>query len=121
MSAMRFAWVGCHAEGVPAFVALMDAGAPIHGVVTLTSERRTRRSAATDYRPLCERFGLPLYEVADINGDDGLAALRALNPDVVFVIGWSQIVRAAALHTARVGMVGTHASLLPRHRGSAPQ
>jgi len=36
------------------------------------------------------------------------------------VIGWSQIVRPAALRLARIGMIGAHASYLPRYRGSAP-
>lgn len=120
MKPLRFAWVGFHAEGGPAFEALMQAGAPIHGVITLTPERRARRSGAIDYAPRCARFGVPLYEIADINGDEGLAALRALDPDIVFVIGWSQIVRPPALRIARIGMIGAHASRLPRYRGSAP-
>src|SRR5205085_9685453 len=36
MKPLRFAWVGFHTEGGPAFEALMQAGAPIHGVITLT-------------------------------------------------------------------------------------
>src|SRR5205807_1991924 len=95
MKPLRFAWVGFHAEGGPAFEALMQAGAPIHGVITLTPERRARRSGAIDYGPLCARYGVPLHEVADINGPDGLAALGALPPDVPFVIGCGPIVRAA--------------------------
>ena len=120
MTELRFAWIGSHVEGLPALVALMTEGAPIRGVVTLASDQRARRSAAIDYRPVCERFHLPLHEVADINGDDGLAALRALAPDIGFVIGWSQIVRPPALRLARSGMIGAHASLLPHDRGSAP-
>src|ERR1051325_5949974 len=120
MKPLRFAWVGFHAEGGPAFEALMQAGAPIHGVITLTPELRARRSGAIDYGPLCARFGVPLYEIADINGPDGLAALGAIQPDVAFVIGWSQIARPPALRLARIGMIGAHASHLPRYRGSAP-
>src|SRR5439155_2119559 len=120
MKPLRFAWVGFHAEGGPAFEALMQAGAPIYGVITLTPERRARRSGAIDYGPLCARYGVPLYEITDINGPDGLAALAAIQPDVAFVIGWSQIVRPPALGLARMGMIGAHASHLPRYRGSAP-
>jgi len=120
MKPLRFAWVGFHAEGGPAFEALMQAGAPIHGVITLTPERRARRSGAIDYAPLCARYGVPLHEIVDINGPDGLAALGAIRPDVAFVIGWSQIVRPPALRMARIGMIGAHASPLPRYRGSAP-
>lgn len=120
MTALRLAWVGCHAEGELALEALLQAGAPITGVVTLTAERRARRAAAFDYGPLARRFGVPLYEVADLNGPDGLAVLDQLRPDVAFVIGWHQILRPATLARARIGMIGAHASLLPRNRGSAP-
>ena len=32
---LRFAWIGFHAEGLAALGALLDAGAPIQGVLTL--------------------------------------------------------------------------------------
>jgi methionyl-tRNA formyltransferase len=120
MMPLRCAWVGCHAEGALACAALLEAGAPITGVVTLTAERRAHRAAAIDYGPLARRYGVPLYEVADVNGPDGLAALDRLRPDIAFVIGWNQILGPEALARARIGMIGAHASLLPRNRGSAP-
>jgi methionyl-tRNA formyltransferase len=117
---MRFAWVGFHTEGIPALEALLAAGAPIEAVLTLTPELAAKRSSSSDYRPTCERYRVPLHFVPDINGPLAQTILRNLAPDVVFVIGWHQIVRAETLHLARVGMVGAHASLLPHNRGSAP-
>src|SRR5437879_13721611 len=81
MKPLRFAWVGFHAEGGPAFEALMQAGAPIHGVITLTPERRARRPGAMDYGPPCARYGVPPHEIVAINAPRGLAALGALPPD----------------------------------------
>ena len=117
---MRFGWVGCHAEGLPALEALLDAGTPISGLVTLRPELAARRSGAVDYAPLAARHHVPLYRVGNINDADGHEALRALDADIVFVIGWSQILHAPALRLARSGMIGAHASLLPHNRGSAP-
>ena len=117
---MRFGWVGCHAEGLPALEALLDAGTPISGLVTLRPELAARRSGAVDYAPLAARHHVPLYRVGNINDADGHEALRALDADIVFVIGWSQILHAPALRLARTGMIGAHASLLPHNRGSAP-
>ncbi len=117
---MRFGWVGVHEEGLPAIEGLLESGAPIVAAVTLTPPLAARRSAATDYGPMCRRFQVPLYEVASINDDEALDLLRGLALDVLFVIGWSQILRPPALATARTGVIGAHASLLPRHRGSAP-
>src|SRR2546421_569407 len=117
---MRFGWVGCHAEGHPALEALLDAGAPLTGVVTLRPELAARRSGAVDYAPLAARHHVPLYRVGNINDPDGHEALRALDADIVFVIGWSQILHPPTLRLARSGMIGAHASLLPHNRGSAP-
>jgi methionyl-tRNA formyltransferase len=117
---MRMAWLGLHAEGVAALEALLLAGAPINGVLTLTPELAAKRSGAADYAPLCQRFGVPLHYIADVNGPDAVRLLADLAPDLVFVIGWHQIVRPAALGIAKFGMIGAHASLLPRNRGSAP-
>ena len=116
---MRFAWVGVHAEGLPALEALLVAGVPMAGVLTLRPDLAARRSGAADYRPLCQAHGVPLYYVANINDPGSVAILRELAPDVVFVIGWHQVVRAPALQLATMGMIGAHASLQPRYR-SAP-
>src|SRR2546430_14340100 len=94
---MRFGWVGCHAEGHPALEALLDAGAPLTGVVTLRPELAARRSGAVAYAPLAARHHVPLYRVGNINDPDGHEALRALAADIVFVIGRSQILHPPTL------------------------
>jgi methionyl-tRNA formyltransferase len=47
-------------------------------------------------------------------------ALREFAPDVVFVVGWSQLVPASMLSVARVANVGFHPTRLPKGRGRAP-
>lgn len=116
----RYAWIGAHAEGLLALDALLDAGAPIDTVLTLTPERAARRSGTADYRPVCARHGVPLIPIADVNAPDTVQRLQALDLDLLFVIGWGQILRPPVLRAARDGAIGAHASLLPANRGSAP-
>src|SRR5438874_1198445 len=117
---MRFGWVGFHLEGIPALQGVIEAGVPIQAVFTLRPDVAATRSGAADYRSLCQRFGVPLHEIVHINDAASRELLKNLALDVVFVIGWSQILAPETLRTARVGMIGAHASLLPRNRGSAP-
>jgi methionyl-tRNA formyltransferase len=117
---VRIGWIGFHEEGLLALRALVERGFPVMGAVTLTPVAAGRRSGVGDYQALCRELGVRLFEVDDINGPAGLAALRELDLDLAFVIGWSQLVRAEALALARRGMIGAHASLLPRNRGRAP-
>lgn len=120
ISTIRIGWIGFHMEGLIALRSLLERGYSIEAVITLAPEQAAKRSGLADYGELCTAFEVPLYEVDNINNDESRSLLKKLSLDIVFVIGWSQIVRPEALALARIGMIGTHASLLPFNRGRAP-
>jgi methionyl-tRNA formyltransferase len=119
---MRVGWIGFHVEGIPALRALVECGVTVEAVITLGQEAAARRSGngSAQYRALCQRFGVRLHEVESINDAGSIELLRALDLDLAFVIGWTELLRPAVLSLARGGMIGAHASLLPRDRGRAP-
>jgi methionyl-tRNA formyltransferase len=119
---MRVGWIGFHVEGLSALRALVECGVAIEAVITLGQEAAARRSGSgnAQYRALCQRLGLHLHEVESINDAASIELLQALDLDLAFVIGWTELLRPPVLSLARVGMIGAHASLLPRDRGRAP-
>jgi len=117
---MRIGWVGFHIEGLLALRGLLERGFPLEAVITLKPDLAAKRSGAADYGVLCRQFGVPLYEIANINDDESLSLLKKISLDLAFVIGWTQIIRPEALNLVKVGMIGAHASLLPHNRGRAP-
>jgi len=117
---VKFAWVGFHAEGLAALQALLAAGAPIAAVLTLKPELAAKRSGGVDYTPVCSQYKVPLHLISGINEPEAEQILKELAPDVIFVIGWHQIVRPPVMKLARLGLIGAHASYLPHNRGSAP-
>lgn len=117
---MRFAWVGFHPQGLPALDALLDAGAPIRSVFTLRPDLAAARHGGGDYVAVCERHGVPLDYVSHIDAPATVDLLRRLDLDVLFVIGWPQVARGPVLRTARLGVIGSHLSLLPHNRGGSP-
>lgn len=64
--------------------------------------------------------GLSYVEYEDLNAPATVAAVAGLNPDVVYVLGTSQIVKAPLLETARLGVIGGHMASLPQNRGCSP-
>jgi methionyl-tRNA formyltransferase len=117
---VKIGWIGFHFEGIMALETLLTEGVPLEGVITLEPAAAAKRSGAADYTALCERYHVPCFQVKNINDDSSVQLLKRLSLDIAFVIGWSQIVRPAALASCRIGMIGAHASMLPRNRGSAP-
>ena len=63
---------------------------------------------------------LPVLQPERIKGDEAVAQVRALAPDVIVVMAYGQILPRSVLEIPRVACLNLHASLLPRHRGAAP-
>ena len=117
---MRTVWVSFDTIGRDCLEAAADAGAEIVGVVTLPGPMEPSRSGQCAFDGLAERLGATLLETRDINAPDTLNAVRKLEPQLIFVVGWSQLVHDSFIAIAREGVFGMHPTLLPRHRGRAP-
>jgi methionyl-tRNA formyltransferase len=63
---------------------------------------------------------LPVLEPKSLRTPETLAELRALQPDVIIVAAFGQILPVSALELPPFGCLNVHASLLPRWRGAAP-
>lgn len=117
---MRTVWVSFDTIGRDCLEAAAQAGAEIVGVVTLPGPIDPNRSGQCAFDDVAVRVGAAVHETRDVNSDDTVAFVRALDPDLVFVVGWSQLVRQPFIELASEGVFGMHPTLLPRHRGRAP-
>jgi methionyl-tRNA formyltransferase len=86
-------------------------------VYTLKSELACKISDYEDPAALCQKHGVLLKHIKNIN--DHLQEIRNLEPDFIFVIGWSQLLSEELLKTPRFGCIGFHPALLPKNRGRA--
>ena len=49
-----------------------------------------------------------------------MEVLKELNPDIIVVAAFGQIIPKAILELPEFGCINIHASLLPKYRGAAP-
>ena len=117
---MRTVWVSFDTIGRDCLEAAAEAGAEIVGVVTLPGPSDPNRSGQCAFDDIASRLDAALIETRDINSLETLNAIRKLEPELVFVVGWSQLVHDPFVALAREGVFGMHPTLLPRHRGRAP-
>jgi len=117
---MRTVWVSFDTIGRDCLEAAAEAGAEIVGIVTLPGPLDPDRSGQCSFDEVSTRHGAALVEARDVNAPDTVNALRKLEPELVFVVGWSQLVHDPFIAIARHGVFGMHPTLLPRHRGRAP-
>ncbi len=99
--------------------AMQDVGIPPILLATLEPQAgRKRHADYVDLASLVTSETQTLF-IENANDREFVEHVRTLNPDIVFVIGWSQIVGSELRATARHGCVGFHPSLLPSLRGRA--
>lgn len=116
---MRSALVGAVESSLTALRTLIEHEAAPRLVVSLPRGRSGRHSDHADLRPTAAAAGIPVHETVDVNDPSTLDALAAEEPDVIFVVGWSQICRSEFLGLPAQGVIGYHPSALPENRGRA--
>lgn len=111
----KLVFIGQEETGLRCLEALVRQGAPL--VATYV-----RAAGGVGIAAFEELAGsdLPVYAVEDINAATHVESIGRLQPDMIYQISWSQLLREELLAIPRHGVVGMHCSLLPRHRGRAP-
>jgi methionyl-tRNA formyltransferase len=116
---MRLVWVSFDVMGRDCLAAAAEAGAEVAAVVTLPGPIDPNRSGQCSFDEIAAELGARLVETVDVNSPETIAALREADPDLTFVVGWSQLVLDEFIGLPRHGVFGMHPTLLPRHRGRA--
>src|SRR3989442_7864230 len=118
---MRIGWVSFDVIGRSCLEeACSIPGAQIVAVVTLPGPIDPARSGQCRFDDVAARIGAQLIETNNVNSEECLEQLGRVKPEMIFVIGWSQLVREPFISLAPHGVFGMHPTLLPRHRGRAP-
>ena len=118
---MRIVFMGTPEFAVPSLKALSDAGYEIVGVFTQPDRPsgRGNRIRMSPVKQFALEKGIPVFQPVKIRLES-VDTLRELAPDLCVTAAFGQILSQAILDIPRLGTVNVHASLLPKHRGSAP-
>jgi methionyl-tRNA formyltransferase len=120
---MRVLFWGTPEFATPPLRALLGEGFDVVGVVTQPDKSvgRSRSTVhASPVKQLAESEGVPVLQPEKPRGDDFLAKITALEPDVSVVVAYGHILPRAVIDAPRRGTLNIHASLLPQLRGAGP-
>ena len=126
---MRIIFCGTPDYAVPSLKRLC-ALSPRHevvGVVSQPDKPKGRGNSKTPTPPpvvdVARALGIPndrIFQPRSINTTAVLESLRALQPDILCVVAYGNILKQEALSLGRFFPINAHASLLPKYRGAAP-
>ena len=119
---MRTVFMGTPGLAVPTLEALLQGR---HGVASVFTQPdrpagRGRKLTSSPVKKRALELRLSVEQPARIKAPEVLERLQQLDPEVIVVVGYGQILPQSILDVPRLGCVNVHASLLPKYRGAAP-
>ena len=119
---MRVVFMGTPDFSVPTLEKIIEAGHEVIGVVTQPDKAKGRGKKVL-FPPVKETalaHNLPVYQPRRARDPEFIEEMKTLNPDLMVVVAFGQILPKAILDIPKYGCINVHASLLPKYRGAAP-
>ncbi len=119
---MRIIFMGTPEFAVPSLMECVNRGYDVVGVFTQPDKPKGRGNKLTA-PPVKERAlacNIPVFQPNSIKKADIIDKIVQLNPDIIVVVAYGQILSRKILEIPKLGCINVHASLLPKYRGAAP-
>jgi methionyl-tRNA formyltransferase len=81
---------------------------------------RDLKPQSSPVKVLAQKLGLPVLQPARARDEKFLGDLRLLQPELIVVAAYGQMLPPEVLDVPRYGCLNVHTSLLPKYRGAAP-
>ena len=120
---MNVVFMGTPDFAVPALEMLVEEGHHVSAVVTQPDKPKGRgkKQSMSPVKEVALKYALPILQPERIKGNDAFFEhIQSLNPDVIVVVAFGQILPESILNMPKYGCINIHGSLLPKYRGAAP-
>ncbi|MFW6134591.1 MAG: methionyl-tRNA formyltransferase [Elusimicrobiota bacterium] len=119
---MRIIYVGTSEFGKPVLKKLISSDENILAVIT-QPDRPSGRGGKIQASPIKEvalDYGIKILQPENINHVSAIRQIKALNPDLIILVAYGQILSGEVLNIPALGCLNIHPSLLPKYKGPSP-
>ncbi len=122
MTGWRIIFMGTPEFACPTLQKLVDRGENVIAAVTQPDRPKGRgqKLAPPPVKELALQNGMQVMQPEKVRHPEFVETIRKMEPDIIVVVAFGQILPKALLDIPLHGCVNVHASLLPRYRGAAP-
>ena len=119
---MKVVFMGTPDFAVGTLEAIVGAGHEVAAVVTQPDKPKGRGGvmAMSPVKECALSHGLTVLQPLKARNPEFIEEIKAINPDVIVVVAFGQIIPSEIIHMPKFGCINVHASLLPKYRGASP-
>ena len=119
---LKAVFMGTPDFAVPCLQVMLDEEIEVAAVVTQPDKPKGRgkKLAMPPVKELAIENGIQVYQPKRVKDGEFVEILRKINPDIIVVVAFGQILSKEILSIPKCGCINVHGSLLPKYRGAAP-
>ncbi|MFA5093793.1 MAG: methionyl-tRNA formyltransferase [Candidatus Omnitrophota bacterium] len=114
----RYVFIGSVEFSASCLKAMLEEGVNIVEIMCPVKLSAAHNNDYNDLAVPAVRYGKKVHYFRNVSEEAN--HIKAAKPDVIFVIGFSQIVPESILRIPAIGCIGSHPALLPQNRGRHP-
>lgn len=99
---------------------ILKNGWNVEAIFCYDDSKRKLYSDFASFDEITKKYGIKEIKVQNINDKENIEILQKINPDLILVMGWSQLLNNEIIQIPRFGVIGSHPTELPKYRGRAP-
>ena len=89
-------------------------------IFTYNDSKKIFYSDFSSFDSISSKYDIPLQKVNNINDIENIELIKKIKPDLILVLGWSQLLKSEILSIPNIAVIGSHPTELPKYRGRAP-
>lgn len=119
---MKIIYMGTPEFAVPCLDALINSKHEVIGVFTQPDKPsgRGQRITITPVKEKALEHNIKVFQPNTLRDAEVINDIKDLNPDLIVVVAYGQILPKEILDMPKYGCINVHASLLPKYRGAGP-
>jgi len=99
---------------------ILKDGWDVSVVFTYLDSKKKNYSDFANFDDLSEKFEFNHIKVDNINDPQNIELIQNTKPDLILVMGWSQLLKNDIISIPKIGVIGSHPTELPKYRGRSP-
>ncbi|KAF6244004.1 methionyl-tRNA formyltransferase [Nitrosopumilus sp. b1] len=99
---------------------LLENDFDVSAVFSYEESKQKIYSDYSSFDDICKKFNIKNIKVNNINDSENVEVIKSINPDLILVMGWSQLLQGNIISIPKFGVIGSHPTELPKYRGRAP-
>ncbi len=99
---------------------ILKKGWKISACFTYKETKKKIYSDMVSFDDLLSKYHIKHIKVDNINDEKNIKILKKIKPDLILIMGWSQLLKSEIIKIPKLGVIGSHPTELPKFRGRAP-